>query len=138
MEIPRTLTASLAVLTVCALICLPGCTGSDAVTDVTDVVIDSTVISSEGVAPVEGRTYEYDFASSRPDSVLSALWLDGIAVDVAWRPLHYLCEDVRGGRLTVQLTAPDAAMAEHDFTLGTGRLVCSLDLMRYRVSAGGG
>jgi hypothetical protein len=101
---------------------------------VSDVVVDSVVISSESVTPVEGRTYEYDFAEVRPDSVLLALWRAGFAVEVAWRPLHYVCEDARGARLTVQLAASDSGIAAHGFSPGTGRLRCSVDLMRYVVS----
>jgi hypothetical protein len=111
---------------------LPACSDPGGVSD---VVVDSVVVSSETVTPAEGRTYEYDFAEVRPDSVLLALWRAGFALEVAWRPLHYACEDARGARLTVQLAAPDSAMALHDFTPGTGRLRCSADLMRYVVSA---
>jgi len=102
-----------------------------------ELVVDSAVVSSESVTPAEGRTYEYDFAEVRPDSVLRALWRDGLALEVAWRPLYYRCDDARGPRLTVQLAAPDSGMASHDFTPGTGRLGCSTDLMRYVVRAHG-
>jgi hypothetical protein len=34
----------------------------------------------------------------------------------------------------VQLAAPDDAMASHDFSPGTGRLLCSSDLTRYEIS----
>jgi hypothetical protein len=111
---------------------LAACSNPDGVSH---LVVDSVVVSSESVAPAEGRTYEYDFAEVRPDSVLRALWTDGFAPEVAWRPLHYLCEDPRGPRLTVQLAAPEPDMARHHFSLGTGRLRCSTDLMQYVVSA---
>jgi hypothetical protein len=109
---------------------LPGC--SDA-TGIHGVAIDSSVVQSADVSPAEGRTYEYDFAEVDADSVLSALWIDGLPVEVAWLPLDYRCEDARGARLTVQLTAPDQRMAGRDFTLGTGRLRCSLELIQFVV-----
>ena len=34
--------------------------------------------------------------------------------------------------------APDPRMSGHDFTLGTGRLACSVHLMRYVVTVAGG
>jgi hypothetical protein len=100
--------------------------------------IDSVVVRSSSVQPDPGRTWEYDLAEVRPDSVLAALWQAGLPLEVAWRPLDYRCEDPRGGRLTVQLTRPDTGMAERGFVAGTGRLVCSEELMRYVVSWVGG
>ena len=102
---------------------------------VSDLVVDSAVVSSGSVTPAEGRTYEYDFGEVLPDSVLLALWQAGIQLETAWRPIAYRCEDARGPRLTVQLLSADDRMSEHDFTLGTGRLGCSEWLMRYVVSA---
>ncbi len=96
--------------------------------------IDSAVVRSSSVQPDPDRTWEYDLADVRPDSVLTVLWQAGLPLEVAWRPLDYRCEDPRGGRLTVQLTRPDARMAEHGFVAGTGRLVCSEELVRYVVS----
>lgn len=96
--------------------------------------IDSTTVFSRDVAvrvdPI--RTYEYDFNTGPADSILTALWMSDLPIEEAWWPLNYLCADVRGPRLTVQLEGPrDAEMAEHDFEPGTGRLVCSQDLRQY-------
>ena len=102
------------------------------------VTIDSTTVASATVAPLidQERTYEYDFSEVRIDSVLIALWEDDLPVSQAWYPIQYLCEDLRGPRLTVELdAAEDAAMARHDFSLGTGRLQCSELLRRYYVLA---
>jgi hypothetical protein len=96
-------------------------------------VIDSTVVASADVVvridPL--RTYEFDLNLGRVDSVLTALWSTGLRIDEAWMPLNYLCEDIRGPRLTVALEAPDDRMADHDFRLGTGRLACSEQLRQY-------
>lgn len=95
------------------------------------LVVDSMVVPSQGVSPAPERTYEYDSPLVRPDSVLSTLWRAGLSFDAAWLPLDYRCEDPRGPRLTVQLPRPDARMANHDFTLGTGRLGCATELTKY-------
>jgi hypothetical protein len=94
-------------------------------------VVDSMVVPSQGVSPASERTYEYDPPLVRPDSVLSALWRAGLPFEAAWLPLDYRCEDPRGPRLTVQLPRADARMADHDFTLGTGRLGCATELTKY-------
>lgn len=117
---------------------LAGSSACDDPSAVRDVSVDSAVVLSAGVVPDPARTYEYDRASVRPDSALAALWRAGLPVEVAWRPLHYRCLDPRGARLTVELTAPDPRMADYDFSLGTGRLPCSEDLVRYTVSWGEG
>jgi len=95
--------------------------------------IDSTVVASADVVvridPL--RTYEYDLNLGPVDSVLTALWSAGLQIDEAWLPLNYLCEDIRGPRLTVALEGPDDRMADHDFQLGTGRLACSETLRQY-------
>jgi len=96
--------------------------------------IDSTIVASADVVPRvnPARTYEYDRHTNRMDSVLTALWSAGLPVEEAWWPVNYLCEDVRGPRLTVALERPeDSRMADHDFSLGTGRLQCSADLRQY-------
>jgi len=110
---------------------LPGC---DDPGTFRAVRVDSTVVRSSTVQPDAERTWEADRGDVRPDSTLVALLEDGLPVDVAWRPLIYRCDDPRGPRLTVQLTRPDARMATHGFTPGTGRLGCSEELMRYLVS----
>jgi len=117
-----------------ALAGIPGC---DDPTSVEHVQIDSTVVASSTVTPDPARAYEYDFSAVRPDSVLSALWMAGLPVEVAWLPVDYRCDDPRGERLTVQLTEPDARMADHDFSPGTGRLMCAEELVRYVVSSHG-
>lgn len=95
--------------------------------------IDSTIVASADVAPRvdPSRTYEYDFSTVRVDSVLPALWTAGIPLIEAWLPLDYRCDDVRGARLTVALAQPDARMTDHDFRLGTGRLMCATQLRQY-------
>jgi hypothetical protein len=116
-----------------ALAGIPGCDDS---TSVEFVHIDSTVVASSTATPDPARTYEYDLAEVRPDSVLSALWIAGLPVEVAWLPVDYRCDDIRGPRLTVQLTAPDTPrMAAHDFTPGTGRLMCAEKLVRYVITS---
>lgn len=97
--------------------------------------VDSTLVPSADVTPDADRTYEYDFGTVRTDSVLLALWRGGLPVADAWLPASYLCEDLRGPRLTVQLAGPDDRMAQHDFALGTGRLQCSEQLWEYRLPA---
>ncbi len=95
--------------------------------------IDSTIVASADVAPRidASRTYEYDFSAVRVDSVLPALWTAGLPVIEAWLPLDYACDDIRGARLTVALAQPDARMTDHDFRLGTGRLMCATQLRQY-------
>lgn len=98
--------------------------------------VDSTVVQSSTAltSTDSSATYEYDFSAVRPDSVLLALYADDLPLVQAWLPLQYLCEDLIGPRLTVQLEVPrDAAMGAHDFRRGTGRLQCSVDLRRYVV-----
>lgn len=95
--------------------------------------IDSSLVASAAVTPDPARTYEYDVGTVRVDSVLRALWRAGLSVAVAWLPVQYLCEDLRGPRLTVELAAPDDRMAQHDFAPGTGRLQCSEQLWQYSV-----
>ncbi len=99
--------------------------------------IDSTTVASADVAPRvdPARTYEYDFSTVRVDSVLPALWIAGLPVVEAWLPLDYMCEDLRGARLTVALAQPDARMTDHDFRLGTGRLMCATTLRQYLMGA---
>ncbi len=118
-----------------ALAGVPGC---DDPASVGDVRIDSTVVASSTVDPDPARTYEYDFSAVRPDSVLQALWRAGLPLEVAWLPVDYRCDDIRGARLTVELAAPDSRMADHDFSPGTGRLLCAEELVRYVVSGDGG
>lgn len=115
-----------------ALAGVPGCDDS---TSVEVIRIDSTLVASSTAAPDPSRTYEYDLAEVRPDSVLTALWIAGLPVEVAWLPVDYRCDDIRGARLTVQLSAPDARMAEHDFSPGAGRLPCAEELVRYVISS---
>lgn len=95
--------------------------------------IDSTIVASADVVVRidPRRTYEYDGNSGRVDSVLTALWAARLPVEEAWRPLDYLCLDIRGPRLTVALEQPNARMADHDFQLGNGRLECSPQLRQY-------
>ena len=97
--------------------------------------MDSTIVASADVAPRvdPSRTYEYDFSSVRVDSVLPALWTAGLPIIEAWLPLDYACEDPRGERLTVALAQPDARMTDHDFRLGTGRLMCATQLRQYMI-----
>lgn len=98
--------------------------------------VDSTIVQSSTLlaSTDSSATYEYVFSAVRPDSVLLALYSDDLPLIQAWLPLHYQCEDAVGARLTVQLEIPsDAAMSVHDFGRGTGRLQCSVDLMRYVV-----
>jgi len=115
---------------------LAGAPGCDHSTSVEFVQIDSTLVASSTATPDPARTYEYDLAEVRPDSVLSALWIAGLPVEVAWLPVDYRCDDVRGARLTVQLTALDTPrMAAHDFSPGTGRLLCAERLVRYVITA---
>lgn len=99
-----------------------------------EVQVDSSVVRSATVTPDPDRSYEYDRFEPRVDSVLTALWRDGIPIEVAWRPIDYLCADARGERLTVQLERADARMNAHDFSPGTGRLACASHLMQYVVS----
>ncbi len=113
-----------------ALAAVPGC---DDPGTVQGIRIDSTVVRASTVQPDPARTWEADLPGARPDSVLAALWHAGLPLDVAWRPIDYRCEDPRGPRLTVQLSEPDARMADHGFVPGTGRLACSEELMRYLV-----
>lgn len=96
--------------------------------------VDSTVVRAATVQPDPDRTWEADRADVRPDSMLAALEVDGLPLEVAWRPVDYRCDDPRGARLTVQLTRDDARMAAHGFTHGTGRLACAEELVRYTVS----
>ncbi len=96
--------------------------------------LDSTTVASADVTPRVDplRTYEHDYSWARADSVLPALWAAGLRVEEAWRALNYMCLDARGPRLTVALERPDdARMADHDFILGDGRLVCSPQLRQY-------
>lgn len=99
------------------------------------VLVDSSIVASATVVPnIDAtRTYEYDFSTVQPDSVLVALWNAGLPLTQAWLPVAYLCEDARGARLTVELSSPDARIESHDFRLGTGRLACSQDLWRYTI-----
>lgn len=99
------------------------------------VLVDSSVVASATVVPnIDAtRTYEYDFSTVQPDSVLVALWNAGLPLTQAWLPVAYLCEDARGARLTVELATPDSRIEAHDFRLGTGRLGCSQDLWRYTI-----
>jgi hypothetical protein len=98
--------------------------------------IDSSVVASAAIAPTldPARTYEYDFSTVRPDSVLLALWQAGLPLAEAWLPIAYLCEDARGARLTVALALPESRMEDFDFRLGTGRLRCSEELWQYTVA----
>jgi len=115
---------------------LAGVPGCDDSTSVEFVQIDSTIVASSTATPDPARTYEYDLAEVHPDSVLSALWIAGLPVEVAWLPVDYRCDDVRGPRLTVQLTEADIPrMAAHDFAPGTGRLMCAETLVRYVITS---
>jgi hypothetical protein len=116
-----------------ALAGIPGCDDS---TSVEFVQIDSTIVASSTATPDPARAYEYDLAEVHPDSVLSALWIAGLPVEVAWLPVDYRCDDIRGARLTVQLTLADTPrMAAHDFSPGTGRLMCAEKLVRYVITS---
>jgi hypothetical protein len=129
--------AAFVAATACAAVLAVATTASSCYTDpaAPERSVDSAVIATgdwvDSLDPT--RTYEYDFAEVRPDSVLFALYDDGIPLVRAFLPLHYLCEDARGGRLTVELEEPDGKMDPHDFSLGTGRLRCSPDVRRYVV-----
>jgi len=125
---------------------LTGC-GSDrsvAIDQSAAIRVDSLLVASSGVTPDPQRTYEYRLPSvgpdstaqrplpaARPDSILPALVRAGLAVTTAWRPEAYICLDIVGPRLTVELAAPDDRMTQHDFVLGTGRLLCSNRLWQY-------
>jgi len=97
------------------------------------VLVDSSMVASATVVPNidPTRTYEYDFPTVRSDSVLVALWTEGLPLTQAWRPVAYVCFDALGPRLTVELATPDSRIESHDFRLGTGRLACSHDLWQY-------
>ncbi len=95
-----------------------------------DVVPSSTVVDRLDPA----RTYEYRFATARPESLLAALLDAGIPVEEAWLPLDNLCADPRGPVFTVALAYADARILAFDFDPGTGRLACATRLERYRVT----
>ena len=88
-------------------------------------------IDPTGVDPPLDRTYEFDRSVVKPDSALRALWSAGLDVESAWLPVDYSCLDVRGGRLTIQLSSPDSRMRAHGYSLGTGRLACATTLVQY-------
>jgi len=102
-------------------------------TDNVEPLFDITVIDVSELPQFidPARTYEYNFSSVNPESVLTVLWRRGIRISQAWLPIDYLCKDMIGPRLTVELFAADDRMKEFDFMNGTGRLSCARKLMRY-------
>jgi len=122
--------ATARVMVLLVLAAVPACT--DVGPEVMSLIDSTVVTSAEVVVRIDPqRTYEYDMTGGRVDSVLTALWKAGLRVEEAWRPLNYMCLDIRGPRLTVALERANHRMEEHDFRLGDGRLACSQDLRQY-------
>lgn len=104
-------------------------------TDVSESLLEITLINVSEL-PVQldtTRTYEYNFSSVHPESVLLVIWRKGIRFSQAWLPVDYRCKDMIGSRLTVELFEADSRMLDFDFHKGTGRLSCATTLRRYAV-----
>ncbi len=116
----------------CAVLFINSCTS---ITDHAEPLFDIRVInSSEAPQFIDyERTYEYNFSSVNPESVLTVLWRSGFKISQAWLPIDYRCLDMIGARLTVELVKPDDRIKGFDFRNGTGRLSCASKLMWYRI-----
>lgn len=105
----------------------------DIPTDVSEPLFEITVIDVSQLSSQfdSTRTYEYDFSTVHPESILTVVWKSGIKVSQAWFPLDYFCKDLRGPRLTVELVRGDDRMTRFHFIKGINRLYCSKTLRRY-------
>ncbi|MBM4168143.1 MAG: hypothetical protein FJ215_03165 [Ignavibacteria bacterium] len=120
------------VVRACVVLFISSCTS---IADHAEPLFDIRVInSSEAPQFIDyERTYEYNFSSVNPESVLTVLWKNGFKISQAWLPIDYRCKDMIGARLTVELVKPDERMKSFDFRNGTGRLSCASQLMWYRI-----
>lgn len=102
-------------------------------TDTSEPLFEITVIDVSQLPSQfdSTRTYEYDFSTVHPESILTVVWKSGIKISQAWFPLDYFCKDLRGPRLTVELVKGDDRMTGFHFIKGTNRLLCSKTLRRY-------
>lgn len=100
-----------------------------------DVVVSYSDIAAEDVHALDSaRTYEYlRQAGVNPESLLVALALGGIPVEVAYQPLDNLCLGPLGPAFTVVLAVAELRITDYEFRRGTGRLACATRLRRYTI-----